>query len=206
MSNCRTAGLSFCAFALGAFFIAVPASASVLLDTGTLTFSATGTQTDRLFRNGIASTWGVAKLFPGVVGDALQRDSEVFTVHVGLANFLQINLDDPKASLFDAAYAGAFTPNHTPPLFGLDLGYLGDPGITQPFGNPNSFQIVASRNSTVAIDITEVDPGSGIAAPFRLQVEAFVDDRFSDVPEPATLVLFATGLAGLVAARRLARY
>jgi hypothetical protein len=206
MRNSRTASLSVCAFALGAFFTAVPAAASVLLDTGAVTFSATGTQTDRLFRNGVASTWGGSKPFPGVVGDELQRGSEVFTVHVGTANFLQINLDDPKAFLFDAAYAGAFFPNGTPPFFGLDLGYLGDPGISQPFGNPNFFQIVVPRDSTVAIAISEVNPGGGNAAPFRLQVEAFVDDRFNDVPEPAAIVLCATGLVGLMAFRRSARY
>jgi hypothetical protein len=206
MRNCRTASLSVCAFALGASFTAVSASASVLLDTGALTFGATGTQTDRLFRNGVASTWGESKPFPGVVGDELQRGDEVFTVHVGISNFLQINLDDPKALLFDAAYAGAFTPNGTPPFFGLDLGYLGDPGITQPFGNPNSFQILVPRHSTVAIEINEVDPGGGQGAPFRLQVEAFIDSGFNDIPEPAAIVLCATGLVGLMAVRRSARY
>jgi len=203
--NYRSGNLPTRALVLGVFFIAAPISASVLLDTGTLDFAATVTQTDRLLRNGVASTWGALKPFPGVFGDELQRGSEVFTVHVGTANFLQINFDDPKAVLFDAAYAGAFTPDSTPPFFGLDLGYLGDPGITEPFGNPSSFQIVVPRGSTVAVAINEIDPGAGAAAPFRLQVEAFIDNRFDDVPEPQASLLFAVGLACLMAVRRSAR-
>jgi len=205
MANDHAADTSFCAFALGVLFAAVPASAGVLFDSGTISFSPTVTQTDRIFRNGIASNWGESKPFPGVTGDELQRGAEVFTIHVGLANFLQINLDDPKALLFDAAYAPAFTPDATPPFFGLDQGYLGDPGITQPFGNPNSFQIVVPRDSTVAITINELDPGTGSGIPFRLQVEAFINSGFDDIPEPAPILLCATGLAGLAAVRRAKR-
>jgi hypothetical protein len=179
-------------------------SASILLDTGDVTFTPTGDQTDRLFRSGDASTWGAAKPFPGVLGDAAVRAYEQFTVSVGITNFLQINLDDPKQKLFDAAYAPAFTPNNTPPFFGLDINYLGDPGITQPFGNPNSFQIVVPRSSTVVISIAEVDPGGGLDAPFHLQVEGFLDAGFSDVPEPAPVLLFAAGLTAMAAVRRFA--
>ena len=116
MPKCHTSHANVWAFVLGVFFTAVPTSASVLFDSGTVTFSATVTQTDRIFRTGIASTWGESKPFPGVAGDELQRGAQVFTIHIGTANFLQINLDDPKALLFDAAYAGAFTPERQPAI------------------------------------------------------------------------------------------
>jgi hypothetical protein len=182
--------------------LAVAARSGVLLDTGEIGFSATGIQFDRISRDGISSTWGSAKNFPGVLGDAKARGYQLFSVNSGIYPFLQISLDDPGGVLFVAAYLNSFSPVNVPPDFGLDVHYLGDPGTTQPFGVPSFFQIQVASHSDVVLAVNEIDPGGGSGAPLNLIVEGFLNSSYADVPEPASFGLLAAGLALLWASRR----
>jgi hypothetical protein len=173
----------------------------VLLDTGVDTFAATGIQFGRIARTGEASVWGSTKPFPGVTGAPLERGYEIFTVDSGVFPFLQISLDDPTAGLYMAAYRDSFHPSNLPPNYGLDINYLGDPGSSQPFGNPSFFQIQVAPRTQVMIPINEVTPGGGAGRPFELIVEGFLDSSFGDVPEPGSWALFAGGAVGLLALR-----
>jgi len=177
------------------------ARAGVLLDTGYLSFSATGTQFGRIGRDGSSSTWGSDKLFPGTTGAPAARGYQAFTVNSGPYQFLQISLDDPFTQLFAAAYLNSFNPVNSPPDFGLNVNYLGDPGSSQPFGNPSFFQIEVARNSVIVIPINEVNPGAGAGTPFNLIVEGFVDADFGEVPEPGSVWLFAAGIAVIAVLR-----
>ena len=194
----------FCRRAFLATSLIVCAQASVLLDTGALTFSATGTQFGRISRNGEASTWGSLKTFPGVTGAPAARGYQTFAVNNGIFQFLQISLDDPTAGLFVAAYLNSFTPVNSSPNFGLDVNYLGDPGSTQPFGNPSSFQIRVAKNSTIILPVNEINPATGAGRTFDLVVEGYLDANYKDIqdiPEPGPFWLFAVGVVALVAVR-----
>jgi hypothetical protein len=184
------------------FMAATFAHAAIIFDSGLVTFAATGTQFGRIARDGTASDWSGPKPFPGVTGAPAARGFEVITVNSGLFPFLQISLDDPNAALFDAAYFPTFTPVNAGPNFGLDVNYLGDPGSSEPFGNPSFFQIVVAPNTNVLIAINEVNPGGGAGQPFDLLVEGFVDTQFDDTPEPSAIILFGSGIAFFGVLRR----
>jgi len=188
------------------FALTCCAQASVLLDTGYIGFSATGSQFGRISRDGVSSVWGDLKPFPGVTGAPALRGYETFTINSGLNEFLQISLDDPLAVFFVAAYMDAYSPLNSPPNFGLNIHYLGDPGSSQPFGNPSFFQIQVPRFSQVVIPINEVNPGGGTGVTFNLIVEGFADANFGEVPEPVSLWLCTAGLAllAMMRARRSA--
>lgn len=177
--------------------------AAVILDTGTVAFSATGTQFGRLSRNGESSTWGSLKDFPGVTGAPAARSYETFTIDNGGFPFLQISLDDSTTSLFVSAYLGSFNPVNVAPFYGLDINYLGDPGLSQPLGVPSFFQIQVPLHSQIVIPINEVNPGGGAGSPFDLVVEGFYDANYSEVPEPGSFALLAAGaaVAGVLRAR-----
>jgi hypothetical protein len=175
--------------------------AAVIFDSGFETFAATGTQFGRISRDGNASTWGSVKPFPGVTGAPAQRGYQLFVIDSGVFPFLQISLDDPTANLFVSAYLNSYNPVNSPPNYGLNINYLGDPGLSQPFGNPSFFQIEVAPHTQVVLPINEVNPGAGAGAPFQLVVEGFFDTEFNDVPEPGTVTLFAAGVAALIAGR-----
>jgi PEP-CTERM motif-containing protein len=185
--------------------LTIAGQAAVLLDTGYIPFAGTGVQFDRLSRNGESSTWGTVKSFPGTIGDPTPRAYELFSVNSGIYRFLQISLDDPFALLFVAAYLNSFDPVNSPPFFGLDVNYLGDPGLSEPLGNPSFFQIQVPQHSTVILPVNEIDPDSGAGAPFNLIVEGFGNAQFGEVPEPASFGLMAVGAILLAGSTRLRR-
>jgi hypothetical protein len=175
--------------------------ASILFDSGNVLFAPTGAQFGRISRNGIASDWATLKAFPGVTGAPTVRAYELFTVNTGPFQYIQINLDDPAAALFDAAYVNAYTPVNSSPNYGLNVNYQGDPGLSQPLGDPSFFQIVAATNTNLLIPINEVNPGGGAGRTFRLIVEGFYDTEYSEVPEPTSLLLTGCGAAVVGALR-----
>ncbi len=201
---------TICLTFLGSFVLLASgvAQAGVILDTGVISFSATGSQYGRISRNGAASIWGVSKTFPGVTGAPTVRGDETFTIQNLDRQYLQISVDDPDVALFDAAYLNSFAAVNTSPNYGLDVNYLGDPGNSEPEGFPSAFQIVVPTNSTVVININELNPGAGAGHPFELVVEGFYDSSFSDAPEPSTVLMGGGGALLLAAAgyrRRLAK-
>jgi len=179
--------------------------ATTILDTGSITFTASGLQFGRLTRDGIPSDWASPKSFPGVIGAPATRAYDLFTVNAGPYPYLQVLLDDPAVALFASAYLGAYTPANAPPNFGLNVNYLGDAGFSQILDNPSFFQIVVNPFANVLIPINEVNPGGGAGAQFSLLVEGFYDTNYSETPEPASLALVATGAALLAAIRRRTR-
>ena len=189
---------------LMALFATRQAAAEPIFDSGLAAFAGAGTQFGRISRDGISSDWATVKPFPGVVGAPAARAYETFTIDSGIYSFLQIQMDDPGARLFASAYDGAFTPVLVGPTYGLDANYLGDPGNSQPLGNPSFFQILVPRHTSVVIAVNEINPGAGAGASFNLLVEGFFDVDYNDittepdpggggtVPEPSSTALAAT--------------
>jgi hypothetical protein len=187
---------------LSLFLAATFARAAIIYDSGLTTFSPTGTQFGRISRNGVPSDWSGPKAFPGVTGAPAARAYEVITVNSGLFPFIQITFDDPGVLLFDAAYITAYQPVNVAPNYGLDMNYLGDPGLSEPLGNPSFFQIVVAPHTDILIPINEVNPGGGNGAQFQLIVEGFFDTAYDDVPEPSAFILFGSGITLIAILRR----
>jgi hypothetical protein len=182
---------------------------ATIYDSGPMTFTPAGTQFGRISRTGRPSDWSGPKPFPGVSGAPAARAYEVITVNSGPFPYLQILIDDPTASLFDAAYRNSFTPVNIAPTYGLNVNYLGDPGLTQPFGNPSFFQIVVAPFTNVLIVINEITPGNGLNKPFRLMVEGFYATNYKDsVPSASARsspLLFVSGAVAPGVERRKPR-
>ena len=176
--------------------------AAVIYDSGVLTFAPTGSQFGRIARDGVASDWSGPKPFPGVTGAPAVRAFELITVNSVGFPFIQINFDDPAATLFDAAYITAYSPVNLAPNYGLNVNYLGDPGSSEPFEFPSFFQIVVAPNTNILIPINEVNPGGGTGQTFRLIVEGFDDTEFNDAPEPSSIILVGCGAAVLALRRK----
>ncbi|MCC6342654.1 MAG: S8 family serine peptidase [Bryobacterales bacterium] len=135
-------------------------------------------------------------------GAPTTRGFQLFSINIGDFPFIQISFDDPAAALFVSAYTNSFSPVNSAPNYGLDVNYLGDPGLSQPFGNPSFFQIKVTPNSTILIPINEIGPGGGSGATFNLLVEGFYDTDYNDIPEPGPYFLVAFGLGLIWLVRR----
>ncbi len=117
------------------------------------------TETDRMFRDGTASTCAAPKVCPGVLGDGLPRhyDSYTFTNTTGSTQCVTIDADAMTCTgtnfIFLQAYLGSFDPTN------LCTNYLADIG-----GSPNptgSFSFDLDDGQTVVIVVNEVDPDAG---------------------------------------------
>jgi hypothetical protein len=106
------------------------AAAALILDTGFVTFTSSGSQFGRLERDGVATDWDSPPGFPGVTGAPTLRAYQQFTVNSGAFQYLQILIDDPLAALFASAYLGGYTPVDSAPNYGLDVNYLGDARVS----------------------------------------------------------------------------
>ena len=163
-----------------------PAAATPIFYTGDVIFAPTGTQFGRLERNGIASDWGSVKPFPNTFSALAPDAYELFTVNAGIAPFLQITFRDRSGLLYPAAYRDSF--------------------------NPVNFRIEVAPFSTIVLPINELSPGAGTGAQFSLLVEGFLDANFTPLPpgsdmlpEPASVVLVATGVLASIRRRRSKR-
>jgi hypothetical protein len=194
---------------------ATSARATSILDvTGALTL-ADPTQLGRLSRNGVPQDWaGGEGPFPGVLNPATTYHYHTYFVGTGGTPFIQISVDSLSAFTFFSAYDTSYLPNSAGgPNFGFDAHWLGDAGTSGDLvpGDPLFFQVVVPLGHTLAIVVNNTAAGNvGVGDPFHLIVEGFTDTEFTDptadtpipAPEPATLLLGATGLAAIARARR----
>jgi|SRR5689334_21335739 hypothetical protein len=189
------------------------AHATALLDLDDMLALSDSTQLGRLSRSGIPSDWSVAKAFPGVLNTSTSYHYKTYLVDPGIANFIQIDIfeNNNTANMFVSAYDTAYLPNSAgSPNFGFNTNYLGDAGFSgNPLPNdPNFFQVLVPLGHKLLVVVNDtVSANGGIGTPFHLTVEGFIDSEFTDppvaaVPEPATMLLTASGLAFVVRRRR----
>ena len=171
--------------------------------------AADPTQLGRLSRNGIAQDWaGDEGPFPGVLNPASVYHYQTYVFNVGITPYIQIDVDSLFATTFVSAYTSSYAPNPTAlPNLGLDTNWLGDPGASgDPApSDPRFFQVTAPINSNLVLVVNEVTPGAGLAQPYNITVEGFIDTEFDDppsAPEPSTVLLGITGLAIVCVLRR----
>lgn len=184
--------------------LSVDAQADVLFDSGSVNFTQTGTQSGRLNRDGIVSTWSTPKSFPGVLFPTVSYAYELFSVNTGIYSYIQVSFDSATTNFFDSAYLASYSPGGLDPNYGFDVNYLGDPGRSGNQGGlPEVFQVVVLPNSNLVIvvnAVTALNSGGLPGGLFDLKIEGFTS---APVPEPTTLLLVSFGLVGLAGVRRI---
>ena len=180
------------------------AHAATIFDITTALTLASPTQTGRLSRNGIPQDWTGAEIYPGVLNTTTTYHYMTFSVNVGLATFIQIDMDSTPANTFASAYLSAYLPDSAgTPNFGFDTDWLGDAGGSgNNFGtDPLYFQVNVPAYSNLIVVVNNTAAGNvGVGDPFHLTVEGFIDSSFTDppsVPEPSSVLLLGSGLLAL---------
>ena len=182
--------------------------ATTILDvTGALTLTDP-TQLGRLSRNGIPQDWSGGEPFPGVINTTTTYHYHTYLVNVGATSFIQIDVDSLSGNTFFSAYDTSYLPDSAgSPNLGFDTNWLGDAGRSgNPVpGDPLFFQVVVPTNHNLLVVLNNTaGANAGVGDPFHLIVEGFIDTEFTDpapVPEPATLLLAASGLAVIARSR-----
>ncbi len=178
-------------------FAANLASATVIL-TGTYTWTGTELgESQRLFRDGIESTFAAPKSYPGSQPTTDGGYTIVGVLGFGLEAWLDILITStsPCCESFVAAYLDSYDPANQ------SLNYLGDGGRSPSidFGSEHFQVIVPAGHSLVLVGQTVRSLALAAGNNF-----SFVVDQVP-IPEPGTLSLAVGGLALLLAAVRRRR-
>lgn len=116
--------------------------------------TATGSQTGRINRNGVVSSCGSAKSFPGTISSTHAFDSYTFTACQSFCMEVGLDAGNAGVNLFESAYSPAYDPNN----IGAD--YVGDAGLST---NIQSFSINTTSGTPYTIVVNDVagNPPSG---------------------------------------------
>jgi len=109
--------------------------------------SATGTQVNRINRNGVISSCGTPKAFPGAIKGSHTFDSYTFNACRSFCMNLGLDAGAAGVNLFESA----FSPSYVPASIGTN--YIGDAGLST---NLQSFGIDATASTSYTIVVNDV--------------------------------------------------
>lgn len=123
--------------------------------------TATGTQTNRINRNGVVSACGAPKSFPGSIASGARTfDSYTFTACQAMC--MEVELSSNSLNLFESVYSPSYDPTD------IATNYQGDPGLSS---NSQSFGIDTAAATPYVVVVNDVD-GTGIGTSYTLQIPA----------------------------------
>lgn len=126
---------------------------------------ATGTETARLDRNGVASACGTPKAFPGTISGSHTFDGYTFQACQAICLEPRLNAGSAGTNLFEALYSPSFDATN------IGANYAGDPGSSnsiQTFG----VDVAANTAYTIVVSDVEGNPPPPPAPPntYTLQI------------------------------------
>jgi hypothetical protein len=190
---------------LGALAYAAPAQAlTVVAGSGTLS-STDPTQTGRVSRDTVASTWAAPKAFPGSIGGTYVYDLVNGTISFNATQtiFYEItynSINTVVSQPFAVAYRNSFNPAS------ISTNYIGDSGSSAGGVNaniPQTFQVIVAAGGSLLVNFSEVSNGN-LPTDYTYTISAFSDANRGEnfggagaVPEPASWAMMIAGF-GLV--------
>jgi len=174
--------------AFGALGSLEPVQAATI---GSASYTWTGdesTQTQRLFRDGVASTIASPKSFPGVTGNGAFGYQTFSFLNNGPATPFTVDVTSisPAFSTHFAAYLNSYDPTNQA------LNYLGDIGRSVP----QAFSFLVPENQQFLVVAQTVDSlSNSIGNNFSFTVSTLAADDVSATPIPTPALL--PGLIGL---------
>jgi len=135
--------------------------------------TATGTQLDRIFRDGNPSACGSVKPFPGTLGtNSRTYDSYTFTACQSSCISPTVSSAN-GSSLFESAYSPSFDPNN------IGTNYIGDAGSS---GNMQSVSIDLTAGNSYTFVVNDV-PGTSAGTSYTMQIPVCAFNcNFNQVP------------------------
>ncbi len=109
--------------------------------------TATGTQVNRINRNGVISACGTDKSYPGAITGGHTFDSYTLTACRSFCMEVGLNAGASGINLFGSAYSPSFDPNS------IGTNYAGDAGLST---NTQSFGISTTDGSSYRIVVNDV--------------------------------------------------
>jgi hypothetical protein len=124
--------------------------------------TATGIQTNRINRNGVVSSCGTAKTFPGMITTGTRAfDSYSFTACRAMCLEVELN-SSSGMNLYESAYSPSFDPAN------IGTNYQGDAGLS---GTTQTVSIDTSASTPYTIVVNDVD-GLQTGKSYTLQIPA----------------------------------
>jgi hypothetical protein len=133
--------------------------------------TATGTQVNRINRNGVISACGTAKAFPGAITGSHSYDS--YTLNACQSGCMAVGMNAGAAgnNLFESAYSPSFTPGS------IGTSYQGDAGLSTKI---QAFGISATAATSYTIVVNDVAgnplPPPAPANTYTIQIPACMLD------------------------------
>ena len=123
--------------------------------------TATGTQTNRINRNGMASACGSPKIFPGTIAVG-PRAFDSYTFTACRSTCVKAGLTGNAINLFQAAYSPSFVPAN------IATNYVGDAGVS---GSATTCAISTTASTSYTFVVSDVS-GTAVGSNYSLQLPA----------------------------------
>lgn len=138
--------------------------------------TATGTQTDRVYRNGVPSVCGTAKPNPGIL-TAGTRTFNSYTFTATQSACMNVTLTSASAAnLFEVAYSPVFVPAN------VSTNYAADPGVS---ANGQTFGLAVVAGTSYVVVVSDSSrSGTAAGTSYSLQIPSGIYTPLANVNHP----------------------